>query len=321
MDNLPKEQSSSSNITSNVVSAPQPPRKNVRNQIVAILLIVSLGVVAAFGTFFVMNQMDSSEDLSQVDETRAWAFSASAESYCDSNGVKIKVTFRNTEPQGAQWAMNVTAKDNQSGKEVNLGTVNPGQTVEGYIDPEAASINAGTVTVRMVWTDGRNGVDNRNINYSAQSCTVASASPSASPSVSPSASVRASRSPSASPSVAASPSVSPSPSPSRSPSASPSPSLSPSASVVVSTSPSPSPSPSQITQASIPPAPTGDGQSDNLGCSKQDCSGNEVADNKAVANAGTSSLPDAGIPAGPYLALGGILFLASGLVLGRKKKY
>jgi LPXTG-motif cell wall-anchored protein len=318
MDNLPKEQSSSSsNFTSNVVSTPQPPHKNIRNQIIAILLIVSLGVIAAFGTFFIMNQMESSEDLSQVDETLAWSFNASAESYCDSDGAKIKVTFRNTKPQDSQWSMNVTAKDNQSGKEVNLGTIDPGQTGEGYIDPGVTSINAGTITVHMICTSAGNAVNNHNINYSAQSCTVASASPSpsisSSPSLSPSASVQPSSSPSLIPSAKVSPSVSPLPSPSQS--------LSPSPSIVVSTSPSPSPSPSQITQASIPPAPTGDGQSDNLGCSKQDCSGNRVADNRAVADAGTKSLPDAGIPAGLYLALGGILFLASGLVLARKKKY
>jgi hypothetical protein len=144
----------------------------------------------------------------------------------------------------------------------------------------------------------------------------------------------------------ASPTSTVTPTPTITPTATPSPTASPTASPGVGgpvTTPSPTssptptrtptPAPTTVSQATIPPAPGGDGQSDGLGCAENDCSGNQanqVEQNKAVADAGTtnttntttttaSTLPDAGVPNGIIMVVLGATFISLGIALGRKR--
>jgi hypothetical protein len=90
----------------------------------------------------------------------------------------------------------------------------------------------------------------------------------------------------------------PSPTATPTPSASPMPTASPVATVAPTTTPTPT----------IPPAPGGDGLSDGLGCSVQDCSGNQIGGQVLGASTSEPStqgrvLPFTGVDANPWIVL------------------
>ena len=139
------------------------------------LLLLGFIIVSLIGvpiTVFLLQQQ-------QIFQQQAWMTSQSATALCGADGkVVITANFSNTEPAGAQWAMNVTVRDVQTGGTANIGTVNPGQTKSGTINTTSSSLNAGGVVFSLTWTDGRSGVDTRSASYVA---VAACATPSPTP--------------------------------------------------------------------------------------------------------------------------------------------
>lgn len=96
----------------------------------------------------------------------AWQVNYSAKSVCKDNSAVVNWTFTNTEPKGAQWSMNVEFSDVQTGGKA-VKTVNPGETVNGSFTSAKTKLSNGSVTIKMLWTDGRSGVDTRTTAYQA----------------------------------------------------------------------------------------------------------------------------------------------------------
>lgn len=100
----------------------------------------------------------------------AWATRQAASSECslENKSAVINVQFTNTEDTKS---MDVIAKDVQSGKTVDLGTVKPKETKKGQIITESKELASGVVQFTLKWTDGSSGVDTRTATYEAvQSC-------------------------------------------------------------------------------------------------------------------------------------------------------
>lgn len=115
----------------------------------------------------------------------AWQTAQSAQSECSSeNTAIIKVSFTNKEKTKS---MNVEAKDEQSGKNTNLGAIEAGKTKSGEINTGKDSISDGTATFLLTWTDGNSGSDKRSAQYKAISCTKPNPTPTATPEPTPTA--------------------------------------------------------------------------------------------------------------------------------------
>lgn len=99
----------------------------------------------------------------------SWATSQSATAACptEGSGVEITASFTNTEPRRTNTDMTVTVKDQQSGKTATIGTVRGGETKSAVINTERETLNAGSVTFSLTWTDGHSGVDSRTATYKA----------------------------------------------------------------------------------------------------------------------------------------------------------
>lgn len=110
----------------------------------------------------------------------AWSAQQSATSSCDSTSgtAVVAVSFTNSE---ATKDMNVVAKDLQSGKSVNLGTVAHQQTATGKIDTGLPSLSNNGVTFTITWTDNSPGSDTRTATYnqvsSCQAATITNSCP------------------------------------------------------------------------------------------------------------------------------------------------
>lgn len=100
-------------------------------------------------------------------ETILWYTNQSASSVCsqDNSGANISTSFTNTEQRQSSTAMNITVTDQQTGKSVNMGSVQGGDTKTATIITGKNSLNAGTVTFYLSWTDGHSGTDTRTANY------------------------------------------------------------------------------------------------------------------------------------------------------------
>lgn len=130
---------------------------------VAILAIVVIPLTIIQSQTQQNLQQEASEDEIQ------WMTSQSASTTCpaDGNGVEITVKFSNTEPDRSSLSMDVIAKDNQTGKSVNMGSIRGGSTKTSIIQTGRSSLNAGSVTFSLKWTDGHSGVDSRTASYKA----------------------------------------------------------------------------------------------------------------------------------------------------------
>lgn len=101
----------------------------------------------------------------------AWDVLHSVKSICVSeNEAGVKVTFQNTQPAWTNMSMDVTAVDLQSGKSLYLGTLTPGQKVEGTFASGKNQISKGTVIFKLTWTSGRSGYDERKGYYHEITC-------------------------------------------------------------------------------------------------------------------------------------------------------
>lgn len=141
----------------NTVNNPKPSNKFPLLILLGVLLIgIPVTVVALQQTQFF--------------QQFAWATRQSAFSECspEKKSAVINVQFTNTEDTKS---MDVTAKDIQSGKTVDLGTIKPKETKKGQIVTESKELASGVVQFTLRWTDGSAGVDTRTATYEAvQSC-------------------------------------------------------------------------------------------------------------------------------------------------------
>jgi hypothetical protein len=137
----------------NTVNNPKPSQKIPLIILLGVLLIgVPLTVVALQQT--------------QIFQQFAWATRQSATAACSSEhgGAVITVQFTNTENDKA---MDVVAKDMQSGKTVDLGTIEPKATKKGEIITESKELAKGVVEFTLKWSDGSSGTDKRSAAYDA----------------------------------------------------------------------------------------------------------------------------------------------------------
>jgi|SRR5579885_867382 len=136
---------------------------------IVFLLLLLIGGVILF------IQFQQRQELRQRAESVTWLTAQAADAICNTSGtVVINVGFTNAE---TDRSMLVTAKDNQSGQSVNLGTIGPSQTKTGQIDTKMASVSAGTVTFQLAWADSPNQTDTRTANYAAVNQCAGSSAP------------------------------------------------------------------------------------------------------------------------------------------------
>lgn len=96
----------------------------------------------------------------------AWMVNYSAKAECANNKAQVSWTFKNTEPNQAQWSMDIEVSDAQTGGKTTK-TVKPGETVSGTFSSDKTKLTNGNVVIKMLWTDGRNGIDTRTTAYQA----------------------------------------------------------------------------------------------------------------------------------------------------------
>lgn len=138
--------------------------------------------------------------------TEAWLTKQNAGAYCTDEGtVGINVSFSNTEPDKPIWCMKVVAIDQQSGKRIDFGNVNAGDTVTGDIDIGESSITSGQVKFELTWCDGRSGSDVRYAQYDATTCQEPSPTPTLTPTLTPTPPETITPSPSTTPGVTVTP--------------------------------------------------------------------------------------------------------------------
>lgn len=96
----------------------------------------------------------------------AWMVNYSAKAECANNKAQVSWTFKNTEPNEAKWSMDIEVSDAQTGGKTTK-TVKSGETVSGTFSSDKTKLANGNVVIKMLWTDGRNGIDTRTTAYSA----------------------------------------------------------------------------------------------------------------------------------------------------------
>lgn len=132
-------------------------------------ITIAVAVVALIVIPLTLIQVQSQQNLRQNAETILWLTGQSANTVCatDGNGAIINVTFTNTEPNTSSLEMNVIANDDQTGKSVDMGAIKGGSTKTSAIQTGKVTLNAGTVTFKLSWTDHHSGTDSRTASYKA----------------------------------------------------------------------------------------------------------------------------------------------------------
>lgn len=174
----------------------------------------------------------------------AWSTSQSAEAVCTRSGTAdIDVKFTNTESDQSN-AMNVVAKDDQTGNSINLGTVESKQTKTGEITTNRTSLGNGMVTFSLTWAH-KSGSDSRTASYSGVNCQPPTPTPTPRPTSTPTPTPRPTNTPTPRPTNTPTPTPKPSatPTPTNAPTATPTPTTMPTA------TPTETPVPTQATIA------------------------------------------------------------------------
>ncbi len=117
-------------------------------------------------------QIQNQQTTQQQAEEIVWLTDQSASTGCPEpgKGVIITVHFSNTEPDRSNTSMDVIAKDQQTGKSVDMGSIRGGTSKTAQIVTGRSTLNAGTVTFNLTWSDGHSGVDSRTASYPAAQC-------------------------------------------------------------------------------------------------------------------------------------------------------
>lgn len=133
------------------------------------LLLLGFLVILLIGVPLTVYLVQQQQNLRQ----EAWNSNQSATVACNLQGmVDITAQFTNSESQGSSNAMLVSIKDLQSGIEIDIGTINPGETKSATIATTQPSVAAGTVLFTLKWADGHGGTDSASASYPAvASCT------------------------------------------------------------------------------------------------------------------------------------------------------
>jgi hypothetical protein len=135
---------------------------------VTIIGLFSVGLLLVGIPLTVYFAQQQQEDRSRASEVQ-WTTAQSASAACTASGIAaITATFTNTETSSSK-AMDVTVKDNQTGKSVSMGTVNARQTKTVSIDTGRTSLSSNKVTFSLKWTSGASGTDSRTASYPAVS--------------------------------------------------------------------------------------------------------------------------------------------------------
>lgn len=137
-------------------------------------IAITLAIIALIITPLTLIQLQNRQNIKQNAETIYWTTNQSASTSCatDGGGAVISVTFTNTEQRSSSTDMNVIAKDQQTGKSVNMGSIQGGDTKTDAIDTGRTSLNASSVTFKLSWTDGHSGTDSRTADYGeVNNCT------------------------------------------------------------------------------------------------------------------------------------------------------
>ena len=146
-------------------------------------ITITIAVIALIVIPLTLIEVQSQQNLRQNAETILWTTTQSASTQCatDGNGANITVSFTNTEPLKTSTAMNVTAKDQQTNKSVNMGSIKGGSSKSSTISTGKTSLQAGTVTFLLSWTDGHSGTDSRTATYHAVSSCIPTPTPTTTP--------------------------------------------------------------------------------------------------------------------------------------------
>lgn len=148
---------------SSVIPPPRAPKNSIGTRAKIALLsgfVMLVGVVSGF--LLISNGV--------IFQNQAWETSQSATAKCNSNGtIDIEAKFTNNEPDQPWQAMDVKAKDLQTGVEADMGTVLPGgQSKTVTIQTNRESLNSGVVQFSLEWTQqSRTDVDTRSASYQA----------------------------------------------------------------------------------------------------------------------------------------------------------
>ena len=134
-------------------------------------ITIAVALIAIIAIPLTIIQVQSQQNLQQEAEGILWLTNQSASATCpaDGSGVTINVIFTNTEPKKSSTAMDVTAKDSQSGKSVDMGSIQGGSTSSNTITTGKSSLKSGSVTFLLTWTDGHKGSDSRTASYKSVS--------------------------------------------------------------------------------------------------------------------------------------------------------
>src|SRR4051812_4253747 len=126
------------------------------------LVALFAAAVLFLGGALLLVQLQQQQRIKQF----AWQVAQSADASCstDNNTAVINVSFTNHE---SEKSIDVTAKDLQTGKSVDLGTAAPGENKQDTLVTDHTSLNAGSVAFFFKWTDNSPGNDTATANYKA----------------------------------------------------------------------------------------------------------------------------------------------------------
>ena len=124
-------------------------------------------------------QIQNQQNTQQQAEEIVWLTDQSASSGCPdpSKGVIITVQFSNTEPDRSSLAMDVIARDQQTGKSIDMGSIRGGSSKTAQIATGRTTLNAGSVVFNLTWSDGHSGSDTRTATYRAVTDCIAPTTP------------------------------------------------------------------------------------------------------------------------------------------------
>lgn len=101
----------------------------------------------------------------------AWKVGHSASAICnDDASISFNWSFENQEPNKESLSMDLIVSDSNSNATSETYTVKPGETVTGILETDLKSVENGTISFTLTWSDGRTGIDTRTSHYTALQC-------------------------------------------------------------------------------------------------------------------------------------------------------
>ncbi len=131
---------------------------------------LALVLIALIAVPLTLIQVQHQQNLKQEASTSSYSTSQSASLVCGANGFDINVSIKNSSSSYYSYStttINVTAKDNQTGVTINLGTVQSGKTVTGIIHTKKSALNSSSVTFLLSKPDSYNDTSSKTASYQA----------------------------------------------------------------------------------------------------------------------------------------------------------